>query len=268
MKIFYLLLLFFPLTSFSMLPAYWNSLLRIEDKHEFYRENQVIKKPIETWQLLFSIVYPGADATLLKDCVFYYVPKKDEGKIKIKSIQVDEKCEKYLFEKGDLIHQSIKSLQYSFSPELNFFITKKDFKTLNWKAFKTLMPEIISPKPLLSSAEFQSGKLMLLSPKKGFSRQDFFKKKNEICHKIDDDCNEVSPPDCELCEDGWYEIPNGCSRSPKYCGIHFCGQKDRPACSKGTAYLSGKVDCAIDNSFAFCQEGLKVSCENGKVFCR
>jgi len=260
--------IFFSFKTFSIVPAYWNSLLRIEDRHEFYKENQVIQKPIETWQLLFSVVYPSSDLSLLKDCVFYYVPKKDEGVLKITSIQEEEKCEAYLFENGHLVHQEIRSLQFTLNPEISLFLTKKDFKTFQWRVSKSKRSVLVEPKSFLSSAEFQAGKFILLSPKRGSQKEKILKKKNEICHKISDDCSEISPPDCELCENGWYEIPNGCIRSPKYCGIHFCGQKDRPACSKGTAYLSTKVDCSVDTSFVYCQEGLRITCEGGKAFCR
>jgi hypothetical protein len=245
-------------------PKDWNSAFRILDRHEFYQSLDIIDRPVHTWQHLFSVVYPDRNLKLLKDCVFYFIPKNNDGVLKLKSISLKDSCEKYVYEKGDFEVINLKSLQFSLHDKIYLYFTLADFSSQKWQ-IQLLKENKNQPQMLSSSAEYQMGKYLLLSSK--ISLNNGTPKRPKICHDINQDCNEVSPSRCELCPDGWYEVPNGCPIGPKYCGVQICGIKNRPACRKGT--ISEKpIDCRKDSSFAYCASGLTVQCEGPLAYCR
>ncbi len=268
---FYLLFLLSLSKVFSSAPIYWSSALEIKDRHDFYLDNQVIDKPKGTWQLLFSIVYPDRELKLEKDCVFYQVPKNGDGVLKIKTLSPDRNCADALYEKGDQEIGNLKSLQFSTKDKIVIFMTLKDYKSFKWEIPLLNNRSKRESRLLTSSAAYQTSSVLFLSPKKNKTKQEMKTLKNsEACHLIDDECNELAPSTCELCPLGWYEVPNGCSQGPKYCGIHLCGLKNRPACRKGVKFLTQteKLECRIDSGFVYCAPGLKVFCEGALAYCR
>lgn len=252
-------------------PLHWSYIVEAKEKHEFYKDFEEIKKPSHSWQALFALVYVDRDLKKIKDCVYYYVPGTDPGKLKIKTLPADTKCEDKLFEPGDLEINDIRKLHFSVSPKeviLDFAV--KDASSTRWTA--QLQDQYVRPEPALniSSAEFKSPKMILIAPKSVPTPVANQLKDKVLCHNINEDCAEVSPSTCAQCENGWYEVPNGCEKGPKYCGNVNCGGKGEPACRRGLKWqrAESEFDCRTDSSFAYCSRGAAIVCEGRKAFCR
>ncbi len=267
------LILFFQI-AWAQMPEQWNNSLRIVEKHEFYLNNEAILKPRDSWQVLFGIVYKDSFSKELKDCVYYYVPGVNPGALKIKKVSPELKCDQYIFEAADIEWTDLKSLQYSFEYNtLTLLFTLKDFSIERWQVSLLSTYKNPIPKLFMSSAEYRSGGVII----QGFQGRDVTLgslslkslKKGDVCHRVDENCKEVAPSNCSSCEMGWYEIPNGCKESPKFCGLHLCGGKHQPACRRGMTYQKKKLDfgCRGDQSFVYCQKGLKVQCQGNLAYC-
>lgn len=254
-------------------PIHWGYLIELSHQHEFYKKNEPIIKPKESWQNLFAFTYLDRDLKQLKDCVFYKVPGEGFGTLKIKTIYAFDKCDDYVLKPGDKEWPDIKALQFNTHENtVTFDISFKSYRSEKWLA--KFQKAFTKPSPVmnLSSAEFKSPKTLLLAPhssvivasKPGLLKPDF------QCHQISEYCEEVKPSVCDQCPEGWYEIPNGCFQGPKFCGHHLCGKKGKPACRRGMVWqrTESKFDCRIDSSFAYCEKGLTVQCEGQKAFCR
>lgn len=269
----FFMLAFLSFSIFADEPDHWSYILGIQEKHEFYQNDEKIVRPKDAWQLLFSLNYIDSKLKNLKDCVFYKVPGMESGTLKIKTISFLDKCESYLISPGDKEIIGIKHLYFSVMDDsVKVSFSKNDFKEYLWEAKVQRTNHSMKSKLHLSSADFKNPKIIFLSPEIKLIklRTAQFLDKDKICHDINDDCMEVTPSNCFLCKDGWYEIPNGCPIGPKYCGPHICGSKNRPACRRGMKWQNkeSENDCRTDSSFAYCSKGLSVYCEGRKAFCR
>jgi hypothetical protein len=267
-------LFLFSLNLFAATPSHWSNILMVTEQHEFYKNFEPILKPANSWQHLFSVSYIDRDLKRFKDCVFYKVPGEQAGILKIKTLSENEKCDGSLLNPGDLEVQNIKFLQYAaFDNKLSIDITFNDFKNEKWVASIQGTFRRPEPKLHLSSAEFKASKLIFLSPKsqaKAGKKRPFLKD-GTICLDVNDDCVIPAASHCDQCENGWYEVPNGCVAGPKFCGPHKCGGKNQPACNRGLKWQRASeenLDCQLNSSFAYCSKNLKVFCEGKKAFCR
>jgi hypothetical protein len=252
----------------------WSTAIEVTELHEFFNENKMISQPAGTWQTLFGIRYMDANLQVHKDCAFYRIPQKADGIFKIKTISSSKKCEDFLFEVGDKTWSDLRALQLEVGKkQLSLFFTFNDFKTQTWdisllNTFKKIPAEL-----QMSSAGFRSSKIIFLTPQKvGNAVVPEFENKIKdgyLCHPINDECQELGPSECAQCPQGWFEKPNGCLIGPKVCGISMCGQKHQVACRRGTKYqrVRKRYDCRIDDSFAYCADGLKISCEGAIPYC-
>lgn len=268
-----LFILLFSWSVWAEAPLHWANILEVNDRHEFYQNHEVIDKPADAWQTLFSLVYLDGELRKLKDCVYYRVPGKDEGVLKIKTMGFSEKCDDHILNQGDKEITGIKTLEFSvYDRNVTVNMNLSNFKTEIWESkvhgiFRKPIPEMS-----MSSVEFKSPKMIFLAPKTDIrvnGRESFLKDKT-LCHDVNEDCQEVSKSVCNKCENGWYEVPNGCESGPKFCGPYVCGGKDQPACRRGMKWQKkdNPFDCRTDASYAYCSGGLKVVCEGQKAFCR
>jgi hypothetical protein len=118
---------------FAVVPSHWSYIDAIHEKHEFYKNDEVIVKPKESWQTLFSLAYIDREFHSAKDCIYYKVPGQELGIIKIKTISSSDKCDESLLVSGDREITGIKSLKYSGNEEsiiLDF--TTNDLKSQKW----------------------------------------------------------------------------------------------------------------------------------------
>ncbi len=252
----------------------WSAAIEVVDKHEFYKNNEVIEKPQNSWQQLFGIVYLNGRMNLRKDCVFYKTPGDELGILKIKTMDPKDNCSSALMAAGNWEKKQIKALQYTLlDNSLTFHLTMEKYKIDTWSINFINKGHKLEVKPSMSSAEFKTKKVLYLAPdslgnivpyKSSYSSE------KVICHNISESCEELSPSTCSECSDGWYEIPNGCKQGPKYCGTIECGRKDAPACRRGLKYQRVRkvFDCTTDSSFAYCAKGLRVQCEGKLAYCR
>jgi hypothetical protein len=258
---------------FAVVPSHWSYIDAIHEKHEFYKNDEVIVKPKESWQTLFSLVYIDREFYSAKDCIYYKVPGQELGIIKIKTISSSDKCDQSLLVSGDREITGIKSLKYSGNEEsiiLDF--TTNDLKSQTWNIVINKNNRRPEKAMGLSSAEFRGAKVIFLAPKTNLIKNENnqFLKNDSICHDINEDCEVLGASICDRCEYGWYEIPNGCSVGPKFCGKLTCGGKNQPACRRGMTWQRSNVDfdCRVNSSFAYCSQGLSIQCEGKKAFCR
>lgn len=266
------LLLILSGLSFSLsLPGSWSGVRRISEVHEFYPQGKTISEPRETWQHIASVHFLGESFREKKDCLFYFVPGEKSGRLKIKTVATEASCLDQILGPGDQEWGEISDLQFSKPPEglkLSFTREKKDLVT-----WEILPPSFLPPEPKLhlSSAEFKGPRFVFLAPESGADPGAGESLKDGVsCHEVNDDCEAKGPATCELCENGWQEIPNGCSSGPKVCGSLPCGGKNLPACRRGMRYqrVEKSYDCRMDSSFAYCAPGLSVQCEGARAYCR
>ena len=62
------------------------------------------------------------------------------------------------------------------------------------------------------------------------------------CQQVDKNCQTVGDDRCDDCRYGWYQVvdyncPQGGS---KFCGQNHCGEKNEPACPRGTKVVGGE----------------------------
>lgn len=255
-------------------PRHWHSALEIADRHEFYKDGESIIKPKDSWQTLFSIVYPDGQLKLHKDCVFFRVPGTAPGELKIKKTLKDKPCDEFLFSAGDKTWSAVKAFDFSTKDDLVVInLTLDKYHSETWKVQILKQAQRPEPKLLMSSAEYKSNKIILLAPAEKIDlseAQSGLLKDGQVCQEVSDDCQTIQASKCGLCSEGWYEVPTGCPVGPKYCGIQSCGRKNQPACRRGMKYqrVEAKYECRGDSSFAYCSPGLKLQCEGAQAFCR
>ncbi len=268
----YLLLIFSSLLQ-AEVPLYWTSAFSIEERHEFYKDNEIIASPKNAWQVLFGVVYPDSRLNLHKDCVLYRVPGDELGMLKIKKISQSQSCESILFNDGDVTWKEIKSLQFSTANHtIQLNMTMPKYKAESWNVKLVNLSQKKPPHTELSSAEYKSPKMILLAPGTELAKfaPKFKLKDGDLCHKVSDDCI-AEASNCGDCSNGWYEAPNGCMTGPKYCGSQECGKKNATACRRGMKFQRSvkKFGCRDgDISFAYCSPGLRMQCIGTEAWCR
>jgi hypothetical protein len=250
----------------------WTSAVDVVEKHEFYNDHEVIIKPQDTWQTLFGVTFLDGRGVLAKDCLYFRVPGKTLGVLRMRTISATESCEKYIFEDSPEKWENIKTLEFAVTPErISLSMQFPDYKSEKWDIPRLNMKPNIKPELNMSSAEFRSGSMIFLSSVivENQTKQETPVSVKKLCHAISDDCQELSPSTCGTCDKGWYEIPNGCSQGPKYCGVLECGKKHQPACRRGYVWqrVNKKFDCNQDSSFAYCSKGLVIQCHGAEAFC-
>lgn len=269
-----LMLIFVSLLSLADPTFRWNNSVKIVDRHEFYTNNEVIKKPRDSWQTLFAVLYRDTNLTESKDCVFYRVPGEEPGILKIKILKSTESCEAHLFNPGDEEWKGLKALQFAVQDNfLALNMTDEKFQVTRWDIALFNAYQHPEPKIFMSSAEYRAPKLMFLNPYKGqlkvSPKKTTLKLQNKVCHEVTEDCSVKGPSTCSQCPNGWYEIPNGCPQGPKFCGSLDCGEKNQPACRRGMKYQKKELEfsCRDESSFAYCAKGLRIQCQGVLPYC-
>jgi hypothetical protein len=256
--------------AFAESPGRWEFARGIVERHEFYPNGEEVTKPENSWQSLFAFSYLDSSFRNQKDCVYYRVPGDEPGKIKIKILPIDKDCNSEILASGDIEIENISHFKFTTTDNVVTVDFQKADKHESWKittATKWMKPE---PKLLMSSAEYKSPGMIYLAPSDIGSLSLTPLKDGEVCHDVNNDCQEVAISKCDQCEHGWHEIPNGCMNGPKKCGAIVCGGKDLPACRRGMAWQRKEMefDCRVNSSFAWCSKGLHVTCDGDKAYCR
>ena len=98
------------------------------------------------------------------------------------------------------------------------------------------------------------------------------KKKGELCHSWNINCEEAMTFECGSCENGlWSQSLNYkiCPQKPvAYCGLSQCGGRGQPACLKMTS-LKEQLTCEEALAFVACSPGTNPYCQGtGEIICR
>jgi len=245
---------------------HWVNASQVVDKHEFYKENEVVSVPKDTNQILFAVIFLNTTQELRKDCIIYKVPGEELGILKLKNIRANDNCKDYLFQKGDREWTDLRSLQYSLADNfISISMTQKNYEILRFDIPQIKKFTKLDPKMNISSAEYRAPKIIFNYLDSNVIRL----KDGQACQKVKEDCSIEGTSQCESCENGWFEVPNGCNVGPKYCGYLSCGKRNGPACRRGYRYQlqEKKFHCTEDSSFAYCAKGLKVQCQGALAYC-
>lgn len=251
-------------------PRKWENAKSIVDRHEFYQNGEAILKPKDSWQTIFALTFLDSSFQLSKDCVYFRVPGEEAGKIKIKTLPASKDCSSEILSAGDIEYTNVSNFSFSTTSESVLMDFTRDGKKEKWSANILLDWKKPESKLLLSSADYKSPRFVYLASSTGANAPLTTLKAGSVCHDITADCQERSPSRCHSCDQGWHEIPNGCSVGPKVCGPADCGGKDQPACRRGMNWQrkESDFDCRMDSSFAWCNKGRVVFCDGDKAYCR
>ncbi|HLT22357.1 MAG TPA: hypothetical protein VKZ84_02900 [Bacteriovoracaceae bacterium] len=230
--------------------------------HEFYRDNELITRPEDAWQVIASFSTVNSDLSLSKICFKYKPSKEPEGVFRVESMPLDEDCSKggkKIYEQG-----SLYGIQFQREPDFKITFSHKDYSNNSW-TIKTLVKK--ENLELLDTPDKSWGESVL------FTNDDVGSKPlladGTLCLKVRDDCTVEGESICHQCANGSLEAPNGCLTGPRYCSSFECGTKGNPACRRGVKFLKQRVlDCRRDNSFAFCGEDSIPMCQGAEVWCQ
>ena len=216
--------------------------------------SEVITRPPGIEQLIFRLVIPTVCGKSFKThCVYYQVPyKKIIGLLKIVEQKNDSTCSEVPTGSVWLEFNQISDL----SVKLENFKLKLNFKSKNIPKFwEFLLPNIENG---LIHEKYQAQKerklfqgitlLRINDDSFNIGRSPYIGKLSDRlslgsairCKQVNKDCQNLGEDRCESCEYGWYQVvdfncPQGGSR---FCGQNHCGEKNEPACVRGTKLYS------------------------------
>ncbi|MDO9183849.1 MAG: hypothetical protein Q7U04_15650 [Bacteriovorax sp.] len=216
---------------------------------------EIFKRPPGIEQLIFRLVIPTIGGTSVKtQCIYYRVPYKEiEGLLKIIEQKNESSCPDISSSDSWLELKAISDLQVkleNFKLILNF---KNKNNKINWTF---LLPNINNG---ITHEKYQAAKEQKLFPGLTFLRitdESFDLLRSKYlgklsdrmghgsairCHQVDKSCQTVGENRCDSCQYGWYQVvdfncPEGGS---KFCGQNHCGEKNEPACPRGTKLNDG-----------------------------
>ncbi|MBP9682609.1 MAG: hypothetical protein KBD76_14490 [Bacteriovorax sp.] len=213
-------------------------------------DGQIISRPPGISQLIFSLDLPEEGGLHLKGhCVYYQVPYKNiPGIVSILEMKKERKCPDSSLREPWVEINQVKNLRVSLENFHLIFQFSKNEKLVTWNF----------PLPNLNNGvlheKFQAPREKKLYPGMSFLRMseesitnqnnrylgrlsDRFARGSSIrCHQVNKNCVDVGDNRCDDCAYGWYEVvdyqcPQGGS---KFCGQNHCGEKNEPACPRGT----------------------------------
>ena len=255
----HLLLILFSLASFA-LPDALISRYELIETHEFYRDNELIQRPLEAWQTIAAFSSVNSDLSLSKVCLKYFLKSQSEGVFRVERKSLKENCS----EKGEIISEikNLRGLQFQRTPHFKITFTYQDFTTSEWNISLRKKSNL---KLLETPDRYLDETVLFVS---SGSEQTTLLKEGTQCLKVLDDCTVAGESICHQCEAGFLEAPNGCLVSSQYCLKGNCGIKGGPACRRGVKFLRKRVlDCRTDSSFAFCEAGSTPVCQGQEVWC-
>lgn len=225
--------------------------------------NEVITRPPGIEQLLFKLLIPNVGGISLKThCVYYQVPYKEiKGHLRVTELKNDVECTDTPTGESFIFIDSITDLRV----EMQNFKLQLDFKQKKAeKKWSFLMPNIANgliheKYQAVKERKLLSGLALLRVNEETFDNStnkylgkisDRLSRGSAIrCQQVDKNCNDIGENRCDSCKYGWYQVvdyscPQGGS---KFCGQNHCGEKNEPACLRGTKIVEG-VDSGICQS--------------------
>ncbi len=234
----------------------WLSASSFVERHPGYKDNQPLKQPAGTWQILFGVELadriPGDSR---RHCVAAKIPNPGnaDGALRVVAVAADQTCQgmwdaAVVGEMGGL-----RSLQFSLQDRAVRLWWTQGKESHSWGM---RLPEVLGVFPLspvpdresvpaVSSAVGELGDVYPARP----------------CRWDDGSCKR--------CRWGVYRAV-GDEGDQYFCGVDRCGEAHMPACPRGKRWQKsrGPFGCRGDNSHVFCGKGLKVECSAGLALCR
>ena len=214
-------------------------------------EKSIITRPPGLEQLIFSFTIPQEGGLVdQKHCVYFTAAYKEKkSKFSAYSLTPSGPCPEVSPESNVIFNiENLEKFKFSFEEfklHLEFSFQKMNYKliiplpniegvlkhekvhSLSYKAFKPGMKILkISEDTFDFAANKNLGKI-----------SDRFSLGTAIrCQKVNSNCENVGENRCLDCRYGWYEVvdfqcPQG---GTKFCGQNHCGEKNEPACPRGT----------------------------------
>lgn len=246
----------------------WFTVSEVVERHEGYSNNEVIKKPEGTWQLLYGVIRSDeAPAGLSKDCLWIKVPSQDDGELRVVPVNPSSTCANSWEERAAIVVSGLKAIQSSQEgSEAKLWLTLSTGRVLTWKI--RFINKVNERTPVLydSSARTRAYPgAFFFAPNADITGA----KARDLIGEIGDEYpkNPCTFKDgtCQRCRWGVYQVA-----SDYFCGIDRCGQKNQPACQRGTRWqrTRNEFSCRADDSHVFCGPGLRVECEGERAICR
>lgn len=213
--------------------------------------NEVITRPPGFEQLVMELIIPDRGGiTNVKHCFYYEVPYKEKkGVLKVQEVKNQLECSDSASE--DKVLASLEGVS-------DFKVTVANYKIIMTFEFNKKLMEINIPTPNIElglvhekyrpliEKRMISGLRLLKINEDSYDHDssrylgqlsDRFSKGTAIrCQKINSDCETIGENRCEQCRYGWYEVVDfQCAQGgSKFCGQNHCGEKNEPACPRGT----------------------------------
>ncbi len=267
-KIIFLLMFFFS-DAYASFPIILNSSFDVVKLNPQVKLNEDIVNPPGMWLWIAELEFLNHDLNRFRSCLYYRVPftsKKLKGILKL--IHTTKACDQNYAADGPS-YDNIKQVKLGEKNDLTidgvvFNLVKKSDQQI--------------AKRFAKASWAKQGLIPLVDEKKYFSltstemTQNLVIKSGNLCHQVNEKCEEVSANLCHRCAEGFYEVlGNGCKKmANKYCGIDRCGQKNQPACLRGYQWSEEELSalCFHHNPVGFCQKGLSVTCnEKNEMIC-
>lgn len=262
MRTFLLILLTsFQLFSKESIDHYLMASYKVEVSSIYQANSKNLKKGL-SYNLMTFYVYSSRFNTL-KYCLNISLGEGLTGSIMyLTKSNENQDCSKTLFDKR--LYKTSYFYNYDVSLNHNKLILKYDnklkkIKLLNLKnerALKLFESSLTNPVDIaiIDDNDFYPPRI----------------KKGEFCQKVDDKCNDLITPSCNVCEGPHYSVINSNCRKrfSKICGTNNCGEKGQPACIRGFKTVELNLNyCLTDSPLGFCKEGLRVFCHNSLLIC-
>jgi hypothetical protein len=241
----------------------WIATTSIEKINTNYKDLSLIISPKETVQALLKINFLDSNFNEVSDCLFYKIPKINEGELFIVENPKNVSCMDLVADTPFVKMKNIRNFGIEISSflRLKIDLEKIDYKLLNLASKRT--------KKILSSS---SRRKILVASSVNYKLEKEELSDGSICFDINDECSETVKDHCDRCKGSFYlVVARACSsRFQKRCGESICGSKNNPACIRGfkTSGVKPENYCINDSPVGFCNTGLRVVCINSVLMCQ
>jgi hypothetical protein len=241
----------------------WISTFSIERVNLNYKKLDLILSPRGTTQAILKINFLDQDFKEVSDCLFYKIPKVNDGEVFVIENPEQVDCMTLIAEKPYASLKSIRNFGLEISKKLRLKVDlyQYDYKLLNLKPKRS--------KKILSSSQLQA---VQVASSVLYNKKEKILIDGDICFDIDDECKEVMSDQCHLCEGSFFlVIAKSCEKKyQKRCGDNICGSRNMPACIRGfkTSGVRAENYCINDSPVGFCQKGLRVVCVDHLLVCQ
>lgn len=285
-KIFFLIHIFFTTLAFAVEEMAWpkEQWMTTVEFLQLRPEQQVGA----SWKPFLKLTFMDSQtANFRAHCIHLKKPIENQVELQIVEIPPHLSCPE-AEPKGELIlaakvghfswEEKNDGLKFTYSDEkragknITIKFLNKEFRSRPVLFHSSAPRRVIKGLFFLSPSLHKENEASTIQPRLNGEFEDrLVNKTAQVCRQVTNECVLVGQDECHLCRYGWFEVPNGCAKEKlKFCGVDRCGKKGEPACLRGYRYQRSrlaKMDCTVDDSFAFCEQGLSIQCEGHLAIC-